>query len=320
MNAFQLNNCGVDISYTRFSHGTFEKMKSTIKRRGSLLSLDDFSRPISRVKTIPLFIVISVNMPALIQAESPKAVCTHRTHKSTNSKRVIVCCDGTWNDSNSGGSPASNVSRLSGAIAHKCCSGMPQLVFYRTGAGTEASFVAKQLGGIFGQGVVLDIVRCYRFICDNYNPGDEVILIGFSRGAFTARSVAALVCALGFLNRAGVDHLKDIFDDYCAWSKWDKYTAFDEKKHLAGFTLENKMRINKIRKVMQQPGAVLRTEDELAKELLAERKELFSKIVAANHDSEAIAKMYREMLVKVSLLRIDIPSIYGILIVYLPLA
>jgi len=115
---------------------------------------------------------------------------------------------------------------------------MPQIVYYHPGAGTEASKIAHALGGAFGIGVAQDIVESYRFICDNYNPGDEIIIIGFSRGAFTARSVAAMVCALGFLNRPGLDQLPYIFHDYETWQKWDE-KPFDEKKHLVGFTLEH---------------------------------------------------------------------------------
>jgi len=47
--------------------------------------------------------------------------------------------------------------------------------------------IAHYLGGIFGIGVSQAIVEAYRFICDNYNPGDEIIIIGFSRGAFTSQ-------------------------------------------------------------------------------------------------------------------------------------
>lgn len=231
--------------------------------------------------------------------ENRTAPCSHRTSKSTNSKRLIVCCDGTWNDSNTGDSPATNVSRLSGAIAHKCCSGMPQVVYYRTGAGTEASWVARQLGGLFGQGVIQDVVECYRFICDNYNPGDEIILVGFSRGAFTARSVAAMVCALGFLNRAGLDQLSHIFHDYSVWTTWSSGTAFSETEHLAGFTLENSLRVNKLQKA-RKSDAVLRSEEGVANDLLEQKKKLYAQIVGMNKDAESIAKAYREMLVKVS--------------------
>ncbi|KAK1953667.1 hypothetical protein LY78DRAFT_455470 [Colletotrichum sublineola] len=67
---------------------------------------------------------------------------------------------------------------------------MPQIVHYTRGASRDDSSIpGKYAGGTFGKGVYQEIKDTYRFICDNYNPGDEIILIGFSRGAFTARSV-----------------------------------------------------------------------------------------------------------------------------------
>ena len=54
----------------------------------------------------------------------------------------------------------------------------------------------------------------YNFVCTNYADGDEIILIGFSRGAFTARSVADMIGNLGLLTSDGFDHFYDIFVDY----------------------------------------------------------------------------------------------------------
>ncbi|KAH7309638.1 hypothetical protein B0I35DRAFT_515063 [Stachybotrys elegans] len=163
-----------------------------------------------------------------------------------NSKRLIICCDGTWNNTNDSSNPASNVSRLSGAFARSCCSGMPQVIYYHPGAGTETSWVAQVLGGTFGYGVPQDIAESYRFICNNYRNGDELFLIGFSRGAFTARSIAGMVCSLGFLNRAGIDQLPHIFKDYTNWLSWTDVSQFDEKVHLLGFNLENMEKNEKV--------------------------------------------------------------------------
>ncbi|KAL8383438.1 hypothetical protein RB595_010571 [Gaeumannomyces hyphopodioides] len=166
-------------------------------------------------------------------------LCAHRSDVVLNPKRLVICCDGTWNNSNDGKSPSTNVSRLASAVAHKCCSGMPQVVYYHPGAGTEASWLARQLGGLLGQGVAQDVAETYRFVCDNYNPGDEIVLVGFSRGAFTARSVADMICNLGFLNRAGLDNLAGIFHDYCTWEDWIGCKKLDEKKHLLGFSFDS---------------------------------------------------------------------------------
>jgi uncharacterized protein (DUF2235 family) len=99
---------------------------------------------------------------------------------------------------------------------------------------------------MFGIGVTQDIVESYRFICDNYNPGDEIIIIGFSRGAFTARSVAGMVCSLGFLNRSGLDQLPHIFHDYETWQDWGG-AKYDPDDHLVGFTLENQKRLQRFK-------------------------------------------------------------------------
>jgi type VI secretion system (T6SS) phospholipase Tle1-like effector len=34
---------------------------------------------------------------------------------------------------------------------------------------------------------------CYRFLIANYEPGDEIFFFGFSRGAYTARSLAGMI-------------------------------------------------------------------------------------------------------------------------------
>jgi hypothetical protein len=54
----------------------------------------------------------------------------------------------------------------------------------------------------------------YNFICMNYVDGDDIILIGFSRGAFTARSVADMIASVGLLTPQGLDHFYAIFEDY----------------------------------------------------------------------------------------------------------
>ncbi|KAF5526248.1 Uncharacterized protein CGCA056_v002521 [Colletotrichum aenigma] len=65
-----------------------------------------------------------------------------------------------------------------------------------------------------------DIADVYRFVCENYNYGDELIFTGFSRGAFTAPSVANMICTLGLLNSFGLDNFAAIFKDYQNFSNW----------------------------------------------------------------------------------------------------
>lgn len=52
------------------------------------------------------------------------------------------------------------------------------------------------------------------FICNNYAADDEIFLFGFSRGAFTARSIAGLIAGVGLLTKAGLPSLAEIFKDF----------------------------------------------------------------------------------------------------------
>ncbi|KAL2133501.1 hypothetical protein VTI74DRAFT_2266 [Chaetomium olivicolor] len=240
--------------------------------------------------------------------------CAHEASSGqiANNKRLIICCDGTWNNSNVKSDPPTNVSRLSAAFARKCCSGMPQIVYYHPGVGsTESSKVARVVEGITGGGVVRDIAESYRFICDNFNPKDEIILIGFSRGAFTARSVAAMVCSLGFLNRSGLDQFPHIFNDYKTWHQWHK-EPFDEKKHLVGITLENLKKLHRFEAAKKRkPPKVTsvategvgqlpsqQSDEALALELKAEKRALYEEIARIRGEDrlKLMADIYRKML------------------------
>ena len=61
---------------------------------------------------------------------------------------------------------------------------------YLHGVGDSNNFLAKVLGGGFGEGLITRIVRGYTFVSRNYEDGDKIYLVGFSRGAYTARALA----------------------------------------------------------------------------------------------------------------------------------
>jgi len=117
-------------------------------------------------------------------------------------KRLVVCCDGTWNrpDQLKDGIPApTNVSKLALAVARRDEKGTEQVVFYEQGVGTRR--LEHITGGAFGVGLSRNVRDCYGFLVENYEPGDELFFFGFSRGAFTARSTVGLVRNCGILKR-----------------------------------------------------------------------------------------------------------------------
>src|SRR3954447_1727196 len=124
------------------------------------------------------------------------------------SKRLVVCCDGTWNRADQ---PApTNVKKLYEAVARSDSAG--QVAKYEPGVGTRP--LEHILGGGFGVGLSRNVQECYAFIVNNYEPGDELFFFGFSRGAFTARSLAGLVRNSGILLRRDRDMVEDAYKLY----------------------------------------------------------------------------------------------------------
>ena len=134
-------------------------------------------------------------------------------------KRLIVCCDGTWQKL---ASPyPTNVVKIAQAIKPSCSKGISQIVFYDEGVGSgnmaEKLFAEgdKILGGAFGIGIDNNIEDAYRFLSFNYEPGDQIYLFGFSRGAFTVRSLAGLIrCAGGLLSLPNIRETPLVYQLY----------------------------------------------------------------------------------------------------------
>ena len=131
------------------------------------------------------------------------------------SARLVVCCDGTWNSpdqpSGSDGAPT-NVTKLALGVASRDGDGATQRVHYQKGVGTRR--FERLGGGAFGTGLSRNIKECYRFLVENYSPDDALYLFGFSRGAYTARSLAGLVRNCGILRREHADRLEDAYRLY----------------------------------------------------------------------------------------------------------
>nr|WP_180323081.1 DUF2235 domain-containing protein [Marinobacter adhaerens] len=124
-------------------------------------------------------------------------------------KNIVICADGTWQ------SPESNTSthilRLAEGLAPVDGAGNQQVVFYDWGVGSEGD---KYSGGVTGNGIDKNIMDCYRFIVHNYDDGDALYLFGFSRGAYTVRSLAGLIRNCGILSRAHADKVGSAYSLY----------------------------------------------------------------------------------------------------------
>ena len=131
---------------------------------------------------------------------------------TTGAKNIVVLCDGTANQVNI--LSQTNVLRLA-RLVQKNGGATRQVVFYDPGLGTEGApgaltpvgrWITKLLGLAFGYGLAKNISDAYSFLMEHYEPGDRIYILGFSRGAYTARALTGLLQRVGLLER-GCNHL-----------------------------------------------------------------------------------------------------------------
>jgi uncharacterized protein (DUF2235 family) len=113
-------------------------------------------------------------------------------------KRIVYCSDGTW------ASPVSNtnVYRLFKALTVTA----DQVTYYDDGVGADASGLTRVLEGAFGDGLLQKIRDGYTKIAHVYEPGDQLFFFGFSRGAYTVRSLAGMIANCGLPTGAFSDN------------------------------------------------------------------------------------------------------------------
>ena len=158
-------------------------------------------------------------------------------------QRIVACFDGTWNTDKSN----TNVSRLFRLIANDTTGCPAQRHFYDEGVGTKLG--ERVRGGMLGMGLDGNIRQGYAWLGsqfalsattevdeDKFLIGPDVFLFGFSRGAFTARSLGGLINHLGLPklgSLAGAAPAASAQEDAAVRQAWDLYAARpteDERK------------------------------------------------------------------------------------------
>lgn len=119
-------------------------------------------------------------------------------------RNLVLCSDGTGNTANK--DRGTNVWRLYESLdRHSQLRGGPeQLATHDDGVGTSTNKTLAALGGAFGFGLARNVRELYTWLARNYRPGDKIWLFGFSRGAFTVRCLAGLICRCGVPNASAL--------------------------------------------------------------------------------------------------------------------
>ena len=136
-------------------------------------------------------------------------------------KRLVVCLDGTWNSPDQGRNPT-NVVKIMEAIPPRDAAGTRQITFYDAGVGADSGQVDRIVDGYTGRGLEQNVRDGYRFLANNWERGDEIYLLGFSRGAFTARSLCGFLSACGLLEQHAMRRLLEA---------WELYRQPKEQRH-----------------------------------------------------------------------------------------
>lgn len=135
-------------------------------------------------------------------------------------KRIAIFCDGTWNRADA--ATPTHIVRLAQAVAPKGEDGAAQMVLYLPGVGigqgvTKLARASDRImGGAFGWGLDDRVVEAYRSLVFAFEPGDEVFIFGFSRGAYTARSLAGLIRTAGIPPATATGRIPEAMDMYRA--------------------------------------------------------------------------------------------------------
>jgi uncharacterized protein (DUF2235 family) len=161
--------------------------------------------------------------------------------RNGNERRILALfLDGTWNDTGDN----TNVWRLKSLCTTLNASGRQQLTYYDRG-------VNGFWGGSFGKGLIENVVQGYEWLVENYNDGDEVFIFGFSRGAFTARSLAGFITKQGLLTRGAPLGVGQIYDRYKRSNCETIYNLYDRQQggSLKAPTLEERWTLKYSRRI-----------------------------------------------------------------------
>ncbi|KAK2046781.1 hypothetical protein LZ31DRAFT_518777 [Colletotrichum somersetense] len=184
-------------------------------------------------------------------------------------KRIIICCDGTWQSSVNGlWGISSNVTRLGRSIARtgkmKRKKGSQQIVYYGSGigAGAGVSLFENLRQALFGDGLVTEVIKAYNFIVMNYCPGDQICCFGFSRGAYTARAVAGLITDIGIIQPKEMDDFPDLYRLYREYRIEDGTTFRESKNYRQWITgkFEGDVQIQKAHSLPPESTRVIEVE------------------------------------------------------------
>jgi uncharacterized protein (DUF2235 family) len=135
-------------------------------------------------------------------------------------KRIVILIDGTWDkegtkaDTNVAKLDPNNRSVSKALIKRNAADGTIQDVFYHDGVGVHGELVRRWFGALVGAGLKQIIQECYGVIAEKFESGDELYILGFSRGAYAARALAGMIGASGIQRQPAAEGFEIAWSHY----------------------------------------------------------------------------------------------------------
>jgi uncharacterized protein (DUF2235 family) len=141
-------------------------------------------------------------------------------------RKIVVCCDGTWNTPRNEtnvfrtyrflrerlGNPAQTTQKMGVTTCRgHAGDGTEVLLYYDQGIGTD--WFSRIIGGAAGVGLSENVRDAYHFLGQSFAPNTEIYVFGFSRGAYTARSLCGFIKAAGLLDHPSTTDVWRAFTD-----------------------------------------------------------------------------------------------------------
>lgn len=168
-----------------------------------------------------------MEMPVQDASPAPTETEPPRSKPHRKGKKIVIFADGTGSAYSA---QETNIWRLYSALDKRFKpDGSQQIARYLPGVGTSSNRIIRAIDGATGFGVPANVCKLYRFLCWNWKPGDEIYLFGFSRGAFTVRTLASMVAMQGLMPRRidgrdiGTSEMKR--NAAAAWRAYRRLTA-----------------------------------------------------------------------------------------------
>lgn len=158
-------------------------------------------------------------------------------------RQLVLLCDGT-NNNLSGRHADTHVVLLAELL--RLFPDERRLVYYDPGVGNPEQLPGTTVmdkvhrlldrvdGLAFGRGLYDNVAEGYRFLMSHWQPGDQIFLFGFSRGAFTARSIGGLVNAFGIIEKHQDTLVSSLVSTYFAKASAERSDITEQAARLFG--------------------------------------------------------------------------------------